>query len=237
MLTKEAWGALLKTLEEPPEHAIFVLATTELGKVPETIRSRCQTFEFKRPTREVLKALVLATAKKEKKQITAESAEIIALIGDGSFRDTLGILQKVISYSKDSSIDPDEVLTVTGAPSVTLVREFLDGISRKEASSCLNALRTVEESGGDILLFLKILLMKLRTMLLVRYAPALKKTLENELGESEYEYLAKLETASGKTLSSKLLEYLLEAETKIKFSPIPTLPIEIAMTKYFDQES
>ena len=79
--------------------------------------------------------------------------------------------------------------------------------------------------------------MKLRTMLLIRYAPALKKTLASELGETEYEYLAKLETSAGKTLSSKLLEYLLEAETKIKFSPIPTLPIEIALTKYFDQEN
>jgi DNA polymerase-3 subunit gamma/tau len=236
MLTKEAFNALLKTLEEPPAHAIFILATTELQKVPETIRSRCQTFEFKRPTRDVLKTLVIDTAKKEKKKITAESAEMIALLGDGSFRDTYGILQKVVSYSKDEKIDPDEVLTVTGAPSVSLVREFLDCIARKELSMCLVSLRTAEESGGEAYLFLKIVLMKIRTALLIRYAPALRKTLEAELGESEYEYLKKMEESAGKTLSSKLLEYLLEAETKIKFSPIPTLPIESALVKYFEEE-
>jgi DNA polymerase-3 subunit gamma/tau len=235
MLTKEAFNALLKTLEEPPAHAIFILATTELQKVPETIRSRCQTFEFKRPTRDVLKTLVMETAKKEKKKITAESAEMIALLGDGSFRDTYGILQKVVSYSKDEKIDPDEVLTVTGAPSVSLVREFLDGIARKELSMCLVSLRTAEESGGEVYLFLKIVLMKIRTALLIRYAPPLRKTLEAELGESEYEYLKKMEESAGKILSSKLLEYLLEAETKIKFSPIPTLPIESALVKYFEE--
>ena len=101
-LTKDAWGALLKTLEEPPEHVIFVLATTEQDRVPETILSRCQVFNFKKPSHAVLKKLVLDIAKAEGASIAPQAAELVALGGEGSFRDTLGILQKVFTISGDT---------------------------------------------------------------------------------------------------------------------------------------
>src|SRR3989338_2604019 len=96
-LTRDAWGALLKTLEEPPAHAIFVLATTELDRVPETIISRCQVFQSQKPPHEVLKSLAQDVAKKEGAKLSPAGAELIALMGEGSFRDTLGILQKVLT--------------------------------------------------------------------------------------------------------------------------------------------
>src|SRR3990167_617111 len=111
-LTRDAWGALLKTLEEPPAHVVFVLATTELDKVPETIQSRCQVFQFKKPSHDVLKKLVLDVAKKEDAVIEPAGAELIALMGDSSFRDTLGILQKVLTVSNDKKISEEEVAKV-----------------------------------------------------------------------------------------------------------------------------
>ncbi len=119
MLSTHAFNALLKTLEEPPAHVIFVLATTELDKVPETILSRCQVFSFRKPSEATLATLVESVAKKEKLKIDAESAALIAFLGDGSFRDTFGILQKVVSATPDRSITRELIEKVTGAPSLS----------------------------------------------------------------------------------------------------------------------
>ena len=92
MLSKDAWGALLKTLEEPPKHVIFILATTELQKVPETIISRCQVFTFKKASESVCRKMLIDVAKKENFELEAGSAELLAILADGSFRDALGEL-------------------------------------------------------------------------------------------------------------------------------------------------
>ena len=96
MLTKEAFNALLKTLEEPPAHVIFVLATTELHKVLPTVVSRCQGFVFKSPTRVVLTEMIQGIVDKEGFTIDTGSLDLIAMLGNGSFRDTQGVLQKLV---------------------------------------------------------------------------------------------------------------------------------------------
>ena len=98
MFTKDAWNALLKTIEEPPAHVIFILATTELEKIPETIISRCQSFTFKKPTDAILSTVITNVAKKEGYTLEEGGAELIALLSDGAFRDALGTLQKIISW-------------------------------------------------------------------------------------------------------------------------------------------
>ncbi|MEK7515958.1 MAG: AAA family ATPase, partial [Patescibacteria group bacterium] len=103
MLSKSAWNAFLKTLEEPPAHAVFILATTELEKVPETVQSRCQVFEFKKPTRAVLAKMTTAVAKKEGCTLAPDAAELISLLAEGSYRDALSVLQKVFTASTDTS--------------------------------------------------------------------------------------------------------------------------------------
>ncbi|KKR74438.1 MAG: polymerase III, subunit gamma and tau protein [Parcubacteria group bacterium GW2011_GWB2_40_8] len=97
MLTKEAFNALLKTLEEPPSHVIFILATTELDKVPETIISRCQNFTFRKISENVLRKAMLSIAVKEGFEIDEETAGLIALMADGSFRDAQGTLDQILS--------------------------------------------------------------------------------------------------------------------------------------------
>src|SRR3990167_9062894 len=114
MLSKSAWNALLKTLEEPPKHVIFVLATTELEKVPETVISRCQGFSFKKPSEQVLKEVISGAVKKEGKKLSNDAVELIALLGDGSYRDAYGILQKVTTVSSGKEISAEDVEKVTG---------------------------------------------------------------------------------------------------------------------------
>jgi len=104
MLTKEAFNALLKTLEEPPSHVVFVLATTELHKILPTVVSRCQGFVFKSPNYTILKEMIQGIVEKEGFSIDPGSLDIISMLGNGSFRDTQGVLQKLISYSKDKRL-------------------------------------------------------------------------------------------------------------------------------------
>ena len=134
MLTKEAWNALLKTLEEPPSHAIFVLATTERDKVPETIQSRCEVYTFKQPTREMLAQTVADVAKTEGYALESAGAELIALLAEGSFRDALSILQKVLAVATGKKIDMADVESVSGAPRGELVRQIISGIAKKDAA-------------------------------------------------------------------------------------------------------
>src|ERR1035437_4095075 len=167
MLSKQAWNALLKTLEEPPKHVIFILATTEANKIPETIISRCQTFVFKKPTQKILKEVITAIAKKEKFNIDGASCELIALLGDGSFRDAQGILQKVMSASKDDKITLEEVELVTGAPKSEIVNDFIRSINEGNLELGLGAIAKATEANIDILLYFKLILHKMRAVLLM----------------------------------------------------------------------
>ncbi len=231
MLTKEAWNALLKTLEEPPAHVIFILATTEIEKVPETIVSRCQVFTFKKPSIAVLKELVINIAKKEGYTIAPAGAELIAVLGDGSFRDTHGILQKIFSYSKDKKIDTGEIESVTGAPSSVLVNDFVESLAKHDIEKGLSAISRAVGEGIDMQLYLKLILTKLRVALLLRYAPEMKKTLLENMTDDDQEFILGALKEKGGAINSKSLEILLDAGEMIKYAFIKELPLELALTK------
>ncbi len=231
MLTKEAFNALLKTLEEPPAHVIFILATTELEKVPDTIVSRCQTFTFHKPNISILKDLVISIAKKEGVKIDNAGAELIALLGDGSFRDTQSTLQKVMSFSKDKVLSTKEIEEVTGAPSGELVNNFIISIVESDIEKGLKAIKSAEEKNIDIAIYLKLILIKLRLALLMRYAPEMKKILEEEIVDSDKEFFKEVLKEKKGMITSKTLEALLEAERNIRHSFIKSLPLESALIK------
>jgi DNA polymerase-3 subunit gamma/tau len=125
MLTKEAFNALLKTLEEPPAHVVFILATTEEDKLLDTILSRCQVFRMHSPSRAVLAEVVTQVAKKEGFTLASEAADLIAIAADGSFRDALGVTQKVILASGDAIGSADEVAVIIGAPKTGTLLKLL----------------------------------------------------------------------------------------------------------------
>ena len=235
MLTKEAFNALLKTLEEPPKHAIFILATTDRGKLPETIVSRCQTFTFKKPANIILQKVVADIAKKEGYEIDNASADLVALLGDGSFRDTLGVLQLVLSGTQGKKITREAVERLTRAPSHIVVREILEALAEKNLERGLKAVRTAAENNTDFKLFLKLILEKLRFALLLRYAPKIKETLADELSEDDLKFI---EALAGKKdmINSNILIELLDAYSATERSHIQALPLELALIKLLGEK-
>lgn len=231
MLTKEAFNALLKTLEEPPKHVVFILATTELEKLPETVISRCQLFNFKKPNQQILKTVVLEIAKKEGFKLDPSSADLIALLGEGSFRDTQGILQKVISSSKDQKISVEEVETVTGAPKNKLVNDLISSIVDKDLDKGLQLVHKASAGNIDMKVFLKMVLQKLRFILLLKFSAGMDEIMKEEVSEEDFSFLKDLSVKKEANISSGVLLEMLNAYDNSGKAYIPELPLELALVK------
>ena len=228
MLTKEAWNAFLKTLEEPPSHAIFIMATTEEHKVPDTAVSRCECFAFKRPSHAILANNILKVAKKEGYELEKSSAALIASLAEGSFRDALSILQKAINSSGDKKLSAKEIAKVLGAPKTTLIFNILESVSEQNAEKGLQAVKKVSEANVEMSVFLKMILRYLRFVLLIRFSKDMTEFIKSEVGEDDFSKLAQL-GQSAKHLNSKTLLAFLEAASLQKYADIPELPIEFAI--------
>lgn len=237
MLTKEAGNALLKTLEEPPSYVVFILATTEPDKLPETVISRCQVFNFKRPSQIVLRDMVSVVAKKEGFSLEPSSADLIAVLSEGSFRDALGILQKILSFSKDKKISVAEVEMVTGAPKGELVNKFIASIASGELENGLKAVSEVVSQNVDVKTFLKIVLQRIRFTLLLRLKAGLDNEIEKELRSEDFEFLKKLAAEKDSKINSQTLWELLDAYEKTNLSHIAQLPLELALVKILKKDS
>ncbi len=222
MLTKEAWNALLKTLEEPPAHAIFILATTEIDKVPETIVSRCQSFSFKRPSREILREVATNVAKKEGFVLEAGVADLIAMMGDGSFRDMLGTLQKVIGAGAKSKITLAEAELVTGAPKNSIVNDFVSAFASKNSDKALAAISAADGAGIDMKMFIALALEKMRFALLYKNSKDSAKQMAEHMSPEDAALLG------GLTVTSGMLAALLRAYDETGKAYIQTLPLELA---------
>ena len=227
MLSRAAWNAFLKTLEEPPAHAIFVLATTELEKIPDTIQSRCEVYTFKQPTRQMLAETVADIAKKEGYTLERSAAELVALLAEGSFRDALSILQKVLAVSDDKKIDVAEVETVSGAPRGELVRQLLSAIAKKDTPVGLAVISTAVENNVDARTLAKLLIHRMRVVLLLRFAPDLAEGLSKELTEADLALAQDLSKEPG--VNSDTLRALLEAYSRMAYAAVPHLPLELAL--------
>lgn len=236
MFTKDAWNALLKTIEEPPSHVIFILATTELEKVPETIVSRCQSFIFKKPTDAILASVVTNVAKKEGYTLEEGGAALIALLADGAFRDALGTLQKVISFSVDKKISLKDIEEVTGSPNALLVDEFLNAIAHKDIERGFITIKRVIEENLEMGVYLKMILSKLRYALILRYAPKMKSEIESSISEHDMEYITKLVSLKPEHISSSTLSLLLSAYQSLRNSPISELPLEMALVEILNEK-
>ncbi len=237
MFTKESWNTLLKTLEEPPKHVIFILATTELHKVPDTIISRCQVFTFKKPSDVILKNVVIDVAEKEGFELDAGSAELIAILGDGSFRDTLGYLQKVLNFSKSKKIKREEVEKITGAPKTELVNNFISAIAENKIEEGIKAVRNAASENLDMKLYLKLVIQKFRMAIILKYAPGLEEEMAGDLSEADLQFLKPLVAGDKEgRLRSPQLAALLEAYQNIDRAFISELPLELALIKILGQD-
>ncbi|MDQ3089940.1 MAG: DNA polymerase III subunit gamma/tau [bacterium] len=229
MLTKDAWNAFLKTLEEPPAHVVFILATTELGKVPETVISRCQIFTFKEPSQKVLAEFSLNIAKKEGITLEKDAAELIALLGDGSFRDSHGILEKVISSTTDKNITREEIELVTGAPKAELVRNILESIVNENLEKGLKAVALARQENIDIKLFIKLIIERLRYLFLLRLKAGMEDNIKSQVSEDDFKFLQGLSDRAGKSFTSDILIRFITAYEDINRTSIPELSLELAL--------
>lgn len=236
MFTKDAWNALLKTIEEPPKHVIFILATTELEKVPDTIVSRCQNFIFKKPTDSILSQVVTNVAKKEGYTLAEGGSALIALLADGAFRDALGTLEKVISFSKNKKISLEDIEEVTGSPNTVLVNEFLDSIAKKDLEKGFTVIKKASDQNLDMAIYLKMIISKLRFALMLRYVPNMKKSIEGVISEHDMLYITELVSSKPEYITSSTLVLLLEAYQSIRNAVIKELPLEMVLAKILNAE-
>lgn len=262
MLSKGAWNAFLKTLEEPPAHALFILATTELDRVPETVQSRCQVFTFRKPSRAGLAKLVAHVAKMEARTIEPAAADLVALLADGSYRDALSTLEKVLNTSADRErnavleemrntessgstgvvshqqpITLSSVEEITGAPKHSLVHAFAFALSGGDAAAALATVRTASEQGVDMNLYLSMALDYVRVILLARHAPELRKELAEESGEDQWKDIDAIASAKDSRLTHRALLALLDAASRVRYAPVPSLPLELAVFELADPQS
>jgi DNA polymerase-3 subunit gamma/tau len=229
MLTKEAFNALLKTLEEPPAHTIFILATTELEKLPETVVSRCEVHYFRQPTLALLQKTVQSVAQAEGYQFDDDAAELVSRLGDGSFRDTLGVLQKVTTATTDKSITRADVERIAGVPSGLVVNEIIGAIAAADAPKALEALHQLAEKNVDMKLFTTLLVERLRAILLLRFAPKLATDISRGYSDVDLEFLKDMASGAKEKINSQTLARLLLVFPQIPTSTVPELPLELAL--------
>ncbi len=167
MLTREAWNAFLKTLEEPPLNTVFVLCTTEPHKVMPTIVDRCQRFDFQRPTPEQIADVVRRVAAAESIEIDDGAVAAIARAARGSFRDALGTLDQLVAFS-GKRIATDDVLAVLGVAEAELILATADAIAAQDGRAALEVSERLARSGRDITQFGRDVLAHLRQLLVIR---------------------------------------------------------------------
>lgn len=228
MLTKEAFNALLKTLEEPPPHAMFILATTELEKVPETIVSRCQHFEFRKIPISLMISRLTRLAKKEGIDAEKDAIRLIAFFADGGLRDAESLLGQVLA-GRDA-LTVGDVRLVLGSPPEELITTFIHALATRNASAALRATSEALDQGTDPQLYLKMVIQYVRHLLLVSFDAAYVSRVAANLTESERIFLDKPPQFSPVELE-RMLKALIDAYWMSYKTVFPQLPIELAVVE------
>jgi DNA polymerase-3 subunit gamma/tau len=228
MLTPQAWNAFLKTLEEPPPHTIFVLATTEANKVLPTVVDRCHRFDFSRPTQQQIAGVLRRVADVEQIEIPDEACALVARSATGSFRDALGTLEQLVSYS-GAAITLDDVLAVLGAADADLLFGAVDAVDRGDARDALLAAARLADSGRDVGRFFGDLEAHLRGLMVVQtlgeVPPELAVTAEQDAR------LAEQAGRVGPATVLRLLDLVADALRAMKDGADPRTQLELALVK------
>jgi len=236
-LSKSAANALLKTLEEPPAHAIFLLATTETHKMIATIVSRCQKFDFKKlQAPEIIKKLQFIS-KKENVKFDEGALSLIALNSRGSFRDAESLLDQCMSFSADKNlIKAEDLKNLLGIVEVGQIAQFVDLLLKKETKNAILTLNSLIDNGIDLQEFAKTLVFYLRQSLLLKINPEFLTLQNSGLSLPELEKIKVQTTSLPQKDIQNMLQMFIEAENKIKYSAISQLPLELAIVTLTHQE-
>ncbi len=237
-LSKSAANALLKTLEEPPAHAIFLLATTESHKMIPTILSRCQRFDFKRlQVSEIIKKLEFIS-KKENVKFDDSALSLIALNSRGSFRDAESLLDQCMSFSGENGlIKTEDIKELLGIVEVGQVSQFVDQLIFKNTKDAIFTINLLCDNGVDLQEFTKTLVFYLRQALLLKINPAFLNLQNSGLSLQELEKIKTQAAAFSQKDLQNMLELFIDAENRIKYSAITQLPLELAIINITHKES
>lgn len=225
MISVNAFNALLKTLEEPPSHVVFILATTEPHKIPLTIISRCQRFDFKRISSETIVERMKVITKEEDVTISPAALETVALAAEGGMRDALSILDQAISYS-DNEVQLEDVLAVTGSVSQQILTTIVTAMYEQNVQQALTLLDEIIQQGKDPGRFVYDLIYFLRDLLLYKSAPSLEGILERAIIDETFTQLAEVITVNW--IQEAIIQ-LNECQQEIKWTNSPKVFIEIAI--------
>lgn len=236
-LTKDAFNALLKTLEEPPTHAMLILVTTELEKMPATIVSRTQRFHFKRLPLETIIGKLKNIAQLEKINISDSAIELIAASGGGSFRDAESLLDQIASLKqkatsdkrKELQIETEDVESIIGQVAFKRISELVELLINKDLAGSLKFLSEINENGYNLVQFNKDLIHYLRKVLSLKFSPDLEEVFGREMTDQELKSIKKHSKIIDPEKIIKLMKLLIEAHTEMRYSPFVIVPFEIAI--------
>ncbi len=229
MLTGPAFNALLKTLEEPPKHAVIVLATTEYEKLPATITSRTQRFIFRKLPKTKIAEKLSMIAKAEKIQIETTALELIAATAEGSLRDAESLLDQIRSF--EQKIDLKTVERITGRVGLKKVHELSELILKKDLAKALNYIEELNDEGHNLVQLTKDLIHYLRKILTLKLNPGLEKSFGGEMTSDEIEKVKKLCGALQTDPAIRLIKSLIRAYSEMRYSPFAIVPLEIALAE------
>jgi DNA polymerase-3 subunit gamma/tau len=234
-LTKDAFNALLKTLEEPPAHAILILVTTEAEKMPATIISRTQRFHFKRLALKTIAEKLKSIAETESIKISDEAVELIAEAGGGSMRDAESLLDQIASLKSGLSaqagkqIDINDVEEIIGSASFSKISKLAELLINRDLAAGLEYLSKINEGGYNLTQLNKDLIHHFRRVLALKFSPELESHFSRELTDQELKTIKKHSQAIDSDKTVKLIKSLIEAYTEMRYSPFAIVPMEVAM--------
>ncbi len=221
MLTTQAFNALLKTLEEPPSHVIFILATTEPHKIPLTIISRCQRFDFRKISEEALVSRLKVVIEQEQIAITEEALKLIAYLSDGGMRDALSLLDQVSSYL-DKEIESEDIYAVTGVASKDAVENVVKALLTKDKYQLLNVISNLNNQGKDLVKLCDSLVVYFRDALVS--ANGIKHDLIYQTSDV-FSYVSKLQVAD----LYQFITFLTDVLFKLKTVHNPKIYLEVSL--------
>jgi DNA polymerase III subunit gamma/tau len=228
MLTKEAWNAFLKTLEEPPPNTVFVLATTEAHKVMATIADRCQRFDFQRPSLEQISEVLTRVAAAEGIEVDDAAVAMIARSASGSFRDALGTLDQLVAFGGDR-VELDTVLELLGAVDAELLFEAVDAVIAEDPRAVLLGVEKMARSGRDPAQFARDLLAHLRHLLVTQTVGEVPNTFV--VTATDADRLTAQASSIGAATLVRTIDELANALTNVREGDDARMAVEIALLK------
>lgn len=228
MVTTQAFNALLKTLEEPPAHVLFILATTELNKVPPTVLSRCQRFDFKRITQSDITNHLSKIVSASGRKMTAEALRMVAELGDGSMRDSLSILEQVLGYSEEE-IGYEDLLTIMGIADHDALFNICEAIAKGDGGEALSVFDAVIENGKEPEVFIDRLTHFLRDVLVTKVTKEPERIVNTS--KEHLDRMKKLAEAFSREKLIFALKSLNEAVVSAKTSGYGRTVYELALVK------